>query len=61
MVKISSKCDHYFCKYCIYIYIRNKIEKLDLLNIKCPDNNCKTIYTDEEIYNILEEGNYKVY
>ncbi|EFA85407.1 hypothetical protein PPL_02410 [Heterostelium album PN500] len=57
-------CSHVYCKSCLYSYIMNKINKKDVLSIKCRQ--CKisdpdATLTSSDIKQVLSDKEYQVY
>lgn len=51
-------CTHKFCTNCFQEHIESKIQAFQVLNIHCPQEGCKEIFTDAQIMKILDESEY---
>ncbi len=53
---ILYRCDHYFCKTCLYNYLKTKILENKLTFIKCLDYECNEKLSNELIINIISKN-----
>ena len=53
---ILYKCQHYFCKTCLYNYLKTKILENKLTFIKCLDYECNEKLSNELIINIISKN-----
>lgn len=53
--KFSLQCNHIFCKECVIEYLKEEIKNSRVLNITCPQKECKTAFTKDILQNLLDE------
>ncbi|KAL4484255.1 hypothetical protein ABPG72_003539 [Tetrahymena utriculariae] len=61
LIQISSRCNHFFCSYCITNYFKEKIAKCDVLEINCLNFQCPNKYTEAEIKEVIEPTTFSQY
>ncbi|KAL4435842.1 hypothetical protein ABPG74_015810 [Tetrahymena malaccensis] len=61
LIQISSRCNHFFCSYCITNYFEEKIAKCDVLEINCLNFQCQNKYTEAEIKEVVESSTFSQY
>ncbi|EAS06765.2 Ibr domain protein (macronuclear) [Tetrahymena thermophila SB210] len=61
LIQISSRCNHFFCSYCITNYFEEKIAKCDVLEINCLNFQCPNKYTETEIKEVVETSTFSQY
>lgn len=49
------KCFHHFCSPCIKDYLINEINQKHINDIHCPQLQCETIMTKEEIFGLIDD------
>mmetsp|Transcript_22508 Transcript_22508/g.22229 ORF Transcript_22508/g.22229 Transcript_22508/m.22229 type:complete len:102 (+) Transcript_22508:347-652(+) len=52
---------HIFCEDCIKMYLKTKINDSQVLKIPCPGENCKNLFTDEMIQDIIDPDLFEKY
>jgi len=60
-IKNPLDCGHKFCQQCYIEYFANKISTNDLLEVKCPNDDCQVIFTDEKVKTLLPKEKFDQY
>jgi hypothetical protein len=54
------ECKHAYCRACLKSYLREKINNVDLIEIKCPTPNCVSVLSEPLIRQVLgDEDEFK--
>lgn len=54
-------CTHKFCHHCLQSYLQERINRLKVLNITCPQEGCEAYLANGAIRQILDKNTYTAY
>ena len=54
-------CLDSFCTECLRLYVQTKIDAMQVINLKCPKDDCKYILTETDIQTIVEPETFQKY
>lgn len=54
-------CSHFFCKPCLFEYLKIRIQESQVLTMPCPNDQCKSQILDSEIEKIASSALYTKY